>query len=55
MNAFVILAKAKDHITGVANTKRLSRDQSGRGRSLTAFAVGDDTTLYFVAAFSKCA
>ena len=45
MNAFVILSEAKDLTTGVANTKRLSRDQSPWGRSLTAFAVPDDSAL----------
>jgi hypothetical protein len=45
MNAFVILSEAKDLTTGVANTKRLSRDQSPWGRSLAAFAVRDDSAL----------
>jgi hypothetical protein len=43
MNAFVILSEAKDLRTGVANTERLSRDQSPWGRSLTVFAVRDDS------------
>jgi hypothetical protein len=41
MNAFVILSEATDLITGVANAKRLARDQSPWGRFLTAFAVRD--------------
>jgi hypothetical protein len=45
MNAFVILSEAKDLTTGVSNTKRLARDQSPWGRSLTAFAVRDDSAL----------
>ncbi len=42
MNALVILSEAKDLTTGVANTKRLSRDQSPWVRSLNVFAVRDD-------------
>ena len=45
MNAFVILSEAKDLTTGVSNTKRLARDQPPWGRSLTAFAVWDDSAL----------
>jgi hypothetical protein len=45
MNAFVILSGAKDLTTGVASTKRLSRDQSPGGDPLTAFAVRDDSAL----------
>jgi hypothetical protein len=40
MNAFVILSEAKDCTTGVANTKRLARDQF-----LAAFAGRDDSAL----------
>ena len=44
-SAFVILSEATDLITGVANAKRLARDQSPWGRSLTAVAVRDDSAL----------
>ena len=40
MNAFVILSKAKDLITGVANTKRLSRGHSLWGTPVTASRSG---------------